>query len=87
MSTTLYFLLDDLLLLAQIIFILPNVYPVTYETLNYAVSAATLYHPTGNRFWCAAIVCTSVWSDAHMCCTMLELHTVKSRSPFVSQHY
>ena len=30
----------ELLLLAQIIFILPNVYPVTYETLNYAVSPA-----------------------------------------------
>ena len=24
----------------QIIFVLPNVYPVTYETLNYAVSPA-----------------------------------------------
>lgn len=30
----------ELVLLAQIIFILPNVYPVTYETLNYAVSSA-----------------------------------------------
>ena len=47
-------LLTICLLLAQIIFVLPNVYPVTYETLNYAVSHATLrpaYRPSCALQW------------------------------------